>query len=285
MSPNLPRDGSPGRSAGNCLEATRRSLVPSPGPLEARWAEGTPRSSDARTSWPRRHNDLCDVRLRCQVDTARFVVTRGRFGRDGAVDNRATTYIRNPRFYMIANTFSLEALINRVMDEFAKGETRKFFKDKEKSLSILDKYWLVPKLVSESGETFDKDGQVWQSLVELARMRNEFVHSKSDRTGYFLAYSQTEWEPLNRSNSPEGWEGREGESLFQTLQIPRDPYSFLPEHVDRIDEATRKIIVELNRLLAGAVTKDSWLTQSHEEVVFPTGEKLPWGPPNLNLRS
>ncbi len=150
------------------------------------------------------------------------------------------------------------------MDEFAKGETRKFFKDKEKSLSILDKYWLVPKLVSESGETFDKDGQVWQSLVELARMRNEFVHSKSDRTGYYLAYSQTEWEPLNRSNSPEGWEGREGEYLHQTLQIPRDPYSFLPEHVDRIDEATREIIVELNRLLAGAVTKDSWLTQSHE---------------------
>lgn len=60
---------------------------------------------------------MCDVRLRCQVDAARFVVTRGRFGRDVAVNNRATTYIRNPRFHMIGNKTTIALLpFNDVVD-------------------------------------------------------------------------------------------------------------------------------------------------------------------------
>jgi hypothetical protein len=77
----------------------------------------------------------------------------------------------------------MEALINRVMAEFIPApELRRFFLDRERTMSTAEKWVLSPLLIT--GATFDRGKYPFQQFEELIRVRNEYVHPKHDAVEY-----------------------------------------------------------------------------------------------------
>jgi hypothetical protein len=69
---------------------------------------------------------------------------------------------------------------------------------------------------------------------------------------------------------------------YPNLKVPKDAYSILPEHLEKVRGAAGDVVVRLNDLLDGRVIKDKWHTSDRVTLIFPAGAK--WtdvpGPPS-----
>ena len=92
--------------------------------------------------------------------------------RDGKVN--PSIYVRHA---IISVVFASEALINRVLAEFATDSSVSVILEKS---SILDKWYLSPFLCSGNTKPvpFDKGAEPYQSFKELIQIRNWLAHPK-----------------------------------------------------------------------------------------------------------
>lgn len=178
--------------------------------------------------------------------------------------------VRYCRTAVLLYVFSLEALINRCMDHFLPDDKREFFLEKERNLSTLDKFQLVPLLVT--GKNFDKaNDPLWARMRNLFRLRDDFVHPKHDRVAYMKVVSKKEFDHLQVPEIPSDSEIKPKDIEYPSLKVPTDPYAFLPEHLDRVRDVTGDILQKLDELLDGRVLKESWHTQDKFHLFYPSG--------------
>lgn len=211
------------------------------------------------------------------VNSFNYLCQDADFFRGLAAKEEGFERVRLCRTAVLLYVFSLEALVNRCMDHFLPDDQREFFLHKEKTLSSLDKFQLVPMLVT--GKTVDKAADpVWAKLKDLYRLRDDFVHPKHDRAAYMKVISKKEFEPLDASEIPDDLDVNRKDLEYPALKVPTDPYSILPEHLDRVKDATGDVLHKLDELLDGRVLKDNWHTQDQFSLTYPSGatwEDLP----------
>ena len=133
------------------------------------------------------------------------------------------------RTALLLQIVSLEALINRVMDTFLPAHLRPFFAEREKQLSVEDKWYLTPLLVA--GRSFDRSTAPWSHLVELVRLRNELVHPKPDRPCYVRFLGHGNFANLDWKQVPAGAGIQEKDVVYRQTLLPRNPAAIHPEHV------------------------------------------------------
>lgn len=74
--------------------------------------------------------------------------------------------------------------------------------------------------------------------------------------------------------SPKDFKIKETDIIYRNTRIPKDPYSILPEHLDKARKIVDDMIAELDRLLDGKILKDGWLREDKMKLVYPPGAKL-----------
>lgn len=167
----------------------------------------------------------------------------------------------NPSIYarhsIISTVFASEALINRVLNEFAKDSN--IFEILEKA-STLDKWYLAPHLccAEESAPNpFDKSAEPYQSFKELIQVRNWFAHPKVE---VFLSAKSEPNSTISVGQSKEEYpwlEMLKGEHWNQT-KIPKNPFEFEYTHANSAIHILDAMIEALKSKLNGQVY-DGWL--------------------------
>jgi len=180
---------------------------------------------------------------------------------------------RLSRTAVVLYAFSLEALINRAYEAFLPEPIKGFFLEREDRFRHQDKWTLLPLLLGGQ-ESFDTSGYPWSHLVELIGLRNDYAHPKHDRFAYYRLLSPQQMEPLDANQIPPDSDISEKEVLYRQLRIPRDPYSLLPEHLDRVKKVVDDSIQELDRLLAGRLTTGDFLHGDQMTIVYPPGAQF-----------
>lgn len=156
-----------------------------------------------------------------------------------------------------------------------KDKLHDFFLEREDRFSLIDKWLLLPLLVSQKEKSgFDISKYPWSHFVELVNLRNEFVHPKHNRAAYYKAYPNKKVDPLQYNEIPKDFKVKEKELIYRNTQIPKDPYSILPEHLDKVKKVVDDMINELDRLLDGKIFQNNWLKQDKMQLVYPKGAKI-----------
>jgi hypothetical protein len=75
---------------------------------------------------------------------------------------------------IVFSAFTLEAYINNYA---ARKRSNSFFKEHLDNIDFVSKWIIIPELFT--GKPFPKDKQSYEYLIELRKIRNELVHSKS----------------------------------------------------------------------------------------------------------
>lgn len=183
----------------------------------------------------------------------------------------ATRLSRNA---MILYIISLEALANQALNAFVKEPERYFFIEKEDKFSLEDKYYILPILVNGKGaQTFNTGSYPWSHFKELVKIRNDFLHPKHKRMAYYKAITTQNWIPLNWKEIPSDAGINENEIIYRQTQIPKDPYSIKPEHLDIVKKIVDDFVDELIRLLRSKMTK-KWLHDDTMTLFYPKDAKL-----------
>jgi hypothetical protein len=179
------------------------------------------------------------------------------------------------RTALLLYIFSLEALINRAMDYLLTDKLRDFFLEREDRFSLMDKWLLLPLLTTKHDVyQFDTSKYPWSHFVELVKLRNDFVHPKHSRVAYYKAYPDNKFDPLQYNEIPKDLNIKETNIIYRNLRIPKDPYSILPEHLDKAKKVVDDIVVELDKLLGGKIFKENWHKRDSMELVYPPGAKI-----------
>jgi hypothetical protein len=178
--------------------------------------------------------------------------------------------VRLCRTAVVLYAFSLEALINRALDAFLPGDLKSFFLENEDRFKVQEKWRLLPLLVGGE-QSFDTSCYPWSHFSELVGLRNDFAHPKHDRPGYYRLLSAQEVEPLDFDKIPADSGISEKDVVYRQMRIPRDPYSLLPEHLERVKKVVDDSIAELDRLIGGKLTADNFLGKDQMTAVYPPG--------------
>ncbi|ACL70128.1 hypothetical protein [Halothermothrix orenii] len=179
------------------------------------------------------------------------------------------------RTALLLYIFSLEGLINRVMDHFLPEYIKSFIMRREQKFSIEDKWELVPLLCSKNKKmSFDKSSYPWSHFSELIRLRNDFVHPKHNRSVYYKAKTYGEWIPLSWKDIPEKLEVKEKDIIYRQTQIPKDPYAIRVEHVKTAKKVVDDIVNKLDEYLDGKLTKENWIHNDKMKLVYPENANL-----------
>lgn len=171
--------------------------------------------------------------------------------RDGDVN--PSIYVRHS---IISVVFASEALINRVLAEFATDPNVSVILEKA---SILDKWYLSPFLCSgrEQPVPFEKGAEPFQSFKELIQIRNWLAHPKVE------TYLKAEFDPksiisVGTSNEEYPWlEMLKGDQWQQT-GFPKNPFEINYTHA----EVSLKILDEMIEALSvrlGGQMHEGWL--------------------------
>lgn len=166
----------------------------------------------------------------------------------------------NPSIYarhsIISVVFASEALINRVLAEFATDSNVSVLLEKS---SILDKWYLSPFLCTagEKPVPFEKGAEPYQSFKELIQIRNWLAHPKVE---IFLKaeLDQKSTISVGISNEEYPWlEMFKGEQWKQT-KIPKNPFEINHTHAENALKVLDAMIDALSERLGGQI-HEGWL--------------------------
>ena len=179
------------------------------------------------------------------------------------------------RTALLLYIISLEGLVNRALDHFLPPEIRDFLLERERKLSIEDKWFALPLLTDPNNPVrLEKGTYPWSHFLELVQIRNDFVHPKHDRPAYYHFKSTTSFEGLDWKDIPVGLGVKEKDLVYRQTMIPRDPYSILPEHVDTARKVVDDTVGAMDTVLSGKLTAENWLHSDKMSVVHPPGATL-----------
>lgn len=182
------------------------------------------------------------------------------------------------RTAIVLYVVALEALINRASEAFLPSPLREFFLEREDQLDFRDKWRLLPMLAG-NGKAFEDGKYPWTHFIELIRLRNDYVHPKSNRMAYYRWLGPGRMDPLPWNRIPEDLGIDENEVVYRQTRIPRDPYSLRPEHLVTVKQVVDDMVRELDRLLDGRISKDNWAQTDQMKLIYPPGAKFD-APPN-----
>jgi hypothetical protein len=171
--------------------------------------------------------------------------------RDGDVN--PSIYVRHA---IISVVFASEALINRVLAEFATDSNVSELLDKA---SILDKWYLAPLLCSGNAKPlpFDKGIEPFQSFKELIQIRNWLAHPKVET---FLKGKVDPKSSISIGSSKEEYpwlEMLKGEQWLQT-GFPKNPFEIEHTHATASLRILDAMIKSLSARLGGQM-REGWL--------------------------
>ena len=171
--------------------------------------------------------------------------------RDGDVN--PSMYVRHA---IISVVFASEALINRVLAEFAVDP--KVSETLEKA-NIVDKWYLAPFLCSRGAQPtpFQKGAEPYQSFKELIQVRNWLAHPKVET---FLKAKVDPKSSISIGSSGEEYpwlEMLKGEQWPQT-KMPKNPFELDHAHATASLKILDAMIGALSVRLAGQM-HDGWL--------------------------
>jgi len=160
------------------------------------------------------------------------------------------------RHAILSVVFASEALINRVLVEFAIGKDVPSNLEKN---SILEKWLLAPIVCAEGTDAvpFERGAEPVQSFKELIQIRNWMAHPKVDN------YLPANLDP-NSSIAGEQpgeeypWlEMLKGEAWTQT-KVPKNPFEMTHEHAETAIGILDRMVSELDEKLGGKLDS-AWL--------------------------
>lgn len=150
---------------------------------------------------------------------------------------------------------SLEALINRVIEDFWPTGPGVEPKNEVLMWSTVDKWSKVPKAIC--GKTFEVGGRPFQYLKPLFQVRNDYVHAKPDT--FELVW---EYRPNAGADEIPVAPAKEHPKYAQ-IDLLGDPHEWIAVDAVRIKTITEELIDGLRRLLDPRLT-DRWL---HEDML------------------
>jgi hypothetical protein len=179
------------------------------------------------------------------------------------------------RTALLIYIISLEGLINRALDHFLPETIRNYLVERERKLSVEDK-WLALPLLSDpqNPRKINKSVYPWSHFLELIQIRHDFVHPKHERPAYYKLKTTSTVEPLDWNDLPPDLDVKERDLVYRQTRIPRDPYSIMPEHLDMAKKVVDDTVDALDKLLDGKLTKDNWLRSDRLTVIYPPGATL-----------
>jgi len=160
------------------------------------------------------------------------------------------------RHSTLSVVFALEAIINRVYDDFYLNQVKP---NPFEKLNLIEK-WIVAPLVCGKdkpiGKKFDRSKEPFQSFEELIRIRNWFVHPKP---GDYVPAVETPWTILIEMDSLEvqGIEIKVGSTWPQT-KIPKNPFELTGEHSEKALKTFDMMKNELLEVFKGIID-EKWL--------------------------
>ncbi|HTY11506.1 MAG TPA: hypothetical protein VMF88_10580 [Bacteroidota bacterium] len=172
------------------------------------------------------------------------------------------------RHCLLSTVFASEALINKVYSEFYIGKVGDdTFKAIDK-LSLPEKWLLAPKFcgVEVSTKGFDKAGNVFQTFVELVRIRNSWVHPK---TGIYLDAQRLGLYISSEDDYAPDLKVLHGKNYWPHTQIPFNPFELSPKHAKLVFQNLNDLIQQL-LVIFDKVFDEEWM----EKLTFQIGDQL-----------
>lgn len=166
------------------------------------------------------------------------------------------------RVALLLYVMSLEALINRVAEDFIPNSSKEEFyfevndKGKKYKRSLKSKWLQFPKIYNSSAP-FDKQKNPWLKFSELIDIRNDYAHFKPLRVFYGQALDENKfshWEGIPeeiRDNIKKSTGIVETMIYYPVTRVPKDPYGVGVEHVQLVKKIVEDVVSELDTVLEG----------------------------------
>jgi hypothetical protein len=182
------------------------------------------------------------------------------------------------RSAMLLYILSLEGLVNRALDHFVPKPHHDFFIEREDRFQLMDKWKLLFLLVPSPPIEIDLGDYPWSHVAELIKVRNDYVHPKHDRKGYYEFSSVApdtkaplDMKGLDWKNIPEGSGIKEKDIVYGQTKLPKDPYQLGITHLQTVKKIIDDCVASTNSLLSGRLSKDNWVGTEQMTVFFPAG--------------
>ncbi len=182
------------------------------------------------------------------------------------------------RSAMLLYILSLEGLVNRALDHFVSIPHHDFFVEREERFQLFDKWKLLFLLVPAPSIEIDAAGYPWSHLAELIRIRNDYVHPKHDRKGYYefsSVHPETkvpkDMRALNWKDIPDGAGVKEKDLVYGQTKLPKDPYQLTIDHLQTVKQIVDDCVAKADQLLSGRLSENNWVRTEQMTVFFPPG--------------
>ncbi len=173
-------------------------------------------------------------------------------------EHAKTRFSRNAILLLILST---EALANRIVNLFARGDVREIITRNEKSLSFLDKLILTMSSNDvERAEELHPDLEPWLYLKTLKNIRNQLVHPNENFPVYYTMQSDKSLHFSIPENEMKRLKIKNSDRFYKGLDIPKDPYGLLPIHAKRIRKVVQDIEVQVREIFQHVAADPTWPT-------------------------
>jgi hypothetical protein len=152
---------------------------------------------------------------------------------------------------------ALEALQNRIYKQFIDPHLAGLSREPLTRLSYAAR-WDIAPLLAAAGSTertnrLKVDREPWQTVIELAEIRNWMVHRKPESLEVTIG---------GRIFAGEGHAAPTPKNaVWPHTKVPRHPDLLSPSHVDRIKSGVESFVLELTRVVPDLTTEWIWATR------------------------
>lgn len=73
---------------------------------------------------------------------------------------------------------------------------------------------------------------------------------------------------------PKGMKIEEKDVVYNQTKIPKDPYGFNLEHLEKVKKVVDDSVSEMDKILGGKLSEKDWLRSDKMTLCYPPGAKL-----------
>lgn len=182
--------------------------------------------------------------------------------------------VRVARSAFLLFILSIEGLINRALDHFSPEILHNFVLEKEDKFSTIDKWRMLALLSGAPPKDLNLGEYPWSHLNELIKIRNDYVHPKHDRMAYYEYVSPQEFKHLEWNKIPQGMKVKEKDVIYGQTKIPRDPYGFKAEHLEKVQKIVDDSVAEMDKIIGEKLTEKNWVRSDQMTLCYPPGATI-----------
>jgi hypothetical protein len=167
---------------------------------------------------------------------------------------------RLARAAVLAYLAAAEALAHQAAAELAAPALAARLADPSRPLPLTEVWAALPALALVGPvAALDPDAAPWPAFRELLALRDAWLYPgpAASRRAYYVASGRDgSFEPLDPRQAA-AVAGLTPDLLkFHRTGLPRDPYALRPDHLDTVRAVLDAAVADLDRRLAGALTRD-----------------------------